>query len=104
VSTLDLFGQNFVLLAGPRGDAWRDAARGAAERLGIGLDAHLVDDGTGELTDTDAHFRAAYGISPGGAVLVRPDGFVAWRAAEATGATADDLAGVLARVLCREDA
>ena len=32
VSTLDLFGQNFVLLAGPRGDAWRDAARGVHAR------------------------------------------------------------------------
>jgi putative polyketide hydroxylase len=104
VSTLDLFGQNFVLLAGPRGGAWRDAARGAAERLGIGLDVHLVGDGTGELADTDARFGAAYGISPDGAVLVRPDGFVAWRAAEAADVTADDLAGVLSRVLCREDA
>jgi hypothetical protein len=104
VSTLDLFGQNFVLLAGPRGDAWRDAARSTAERLGVGLDARLVDDGAGELADTGARFCAAYGISPDGAVLVRPDGFVAWRAADASGATADDLAGVLARVLCREDA
>ncbi len=104
VSTLDLFGQNFVLLAGPHGDAWRDAARGAAQRLGIGLDVHLVGDGTGELADTDAHFCDAYGISPDGAVLVRPDGFVAWRSADAAGATADGLAGVLARVLCREDA
>ena len=104
VSTLDLFGQNFVLLAGPRGDAWRDAARGAAQRLGVGLDVHLVDDGTGDLADTDARFCAAYGISPDGAVLVRPDGFVAWRSADAAGATADGLAGVLARVLCREDA
>jgi 2-polyprenyl-6-methoxyphenol hydroxylase-like FAD-dependent oxidoreductase len=104
VSTLDLFGQNFVLLAGPRGGAWRDAARGAAERLGVSLDACLVDDGAGELADTGARFCAAYGISPDGAVLVRPDGFVAWRAADASGATAGDLAGVLARVLCREDA
>jgi len=104
VSTLDLFGQNFVLLAGPRGDVWRDAARGAAERLGVGLDVHLVGDGTGELADTDGRFAAAYGISPDGAVLVRPDGFVAWRAAEAAGVTADDLAGILSRVLCREDA
>ena len=104
VSTLDLFGQNFVLLAGPHGGAWRDAAHGAAERLGVGLDACLVDDGAGELADTDARFCAAYGISQDSAVLVRPDGFVAWRAADASGATADDLAGVLARVLCREDA
>jgi hypothetical protein len=63
-----------------------------------------VGDGTGDLGDTDAHFCDAYGISPDGAVLVRPDGFVAWRSADAGGATADGLAGVLSRVLCREDA
>ena len=104
VSTLDLFGGNFVLLAGPRGAAWRDAARDAAGRLGVGLDAYLVNDEAGELADAGADFCAAYGISPDGAVLVRPDGFVAWRAADATGATAEVMTAVLSRVLCRADA
>jgi 2-polyprenyl-6-methoxyphenol hydroxylase-like FAD-dependent oxidoreductase len=44
VSALDLFGGNFVLLAGPRGGAWRDAARDAARLLGAGIDAYLVND------------------------------------------------------------
>ena len=35
------------------------------------LDVHQIDD-TG--------FAEAYGITPAGATLVRPDGFVAWRA------------------------
>jgi 2-polyprenyl-6-methoxyphenol hydroxylase-like FAD-dependent oxidoreductase len=104
LSALDLFGGNFVLLGGPRGAAWRDAARDAAGRLGVGLDAHLVNDETGELTDAGADFCAAYGISDDGAVLVRPDGFVAWRAADATGATAEAMAGALSRVLCRPEA
>jgi 2-polyprenyl-6-methoxyphenol hydroxylase-like FAD-dependent oxidoreductase len=104
VSALDLFGGNFVLLAGPRGAAWRDAAREAAGRLGLGLDAYLVNDGTGELEDAGSDFGAAYGISPGGAVLVRPDGFVAWRAADAAGATAEAMTGVLSRALCRPEA
>jgi len=104
VSALDLFGGNFVLLAGPRGAAWRDAAREAAGRLGLGLDACLVNDGTGELEDAGSDFGAAYGISPDGAVLVRPDGFVAWRAADAAGASAQAMAGVLSRVLCRPEA
>jgi hypothetical protein len=38
------------------------------------------------------------------AVLVRPDGFVAWRAAGAAGATAEGMTSVLARLLCRADA
>lgn len=61
-----------------------------------------MDDG--ELTDADARFPAAYGISEDGAVLVRPDGFVAWRAFDATGATVEAMTGVLSRVLCRVDA
>jgi hypothetical protein len=59
---------------------------------------------TGELVDADSRFRLAYGIAPDGAVLVRPDGFIAWRAADASGASAGRVAGVLSRVLCRADA
>jgi len=66
-STLDLFGRNFVLLAGPEASAWREAARSSP----ADLDVHRIDD-TG--------FAEAYGITPAGATLVRPDGFVAWRA------------------------
>ena len=110
LSTLDLFGGNFVLLTGARGATWRDLARDAARPLGVGLDAYQVADGeageqaAGELADADSGFCAAYGISPDGAVLVRPDGFVAWRAADATSATnatAEGMTGILSRVLCR---
>ncbi|MGH3246419.1 MAG: FAD-dependent monooxygenase, partial [Trebonia sp.] len=112
LSTLDLFGRNFVLLGGPRGAAWPDAAREAARRLGLGLDAYRVNDeragndgqAAGELHDDDAGFCAAYGITMHGAVLVRPDGFVAWRALDAAGASAEAVTGVLSRVLCRADA
>jgi 2-polyprenyl-6-methoxyphenol hydroxylase-like FAD-dependent oxidoreductase len=110
LSTLDLFGGNFVLLAGAQGGTWQDAARQAAQGLGVGLDAYRVADGdadgraAGELADADAGFCAAYGISPGGAVLVRPDGFVAWRAMDASGASAEAMTGVLSTVLCRAEA
>ncbi|MGB6571658.1 MAG: hypothetical protein WBF20_08295, partial [Trebonia sp.] len=110
LSTLDLFGGNFVLLTGARGAAWCDLARDAARPLGVGLDAYQVADGeageqaAGELADADSGFCAAYGISPDGAVLVRPDGFVAWRAADATNATAEGMTGILSRVLCRANA
>jgi 2-polyprenyl-6-methoxyphenol hydroxylase-like FAD-dependent oxidoreductase len=104
VSALDLFGGNFALLSGPRGGPWRDAAHDAARRLGAGLDAYLVNDRSGELAEADGDFCAAYGIAPDGAVLVRPDGFVAWRAAGAAGASAAAMTAVLSRVLCRADA
>ncbi len=73
ISTLDLFGRNFVLLTGPQGHAWRECTKD----LRIDLDVHTIE---------QPEFPAAYGIAPTGAVLVRPDGFVAWRAKWSDGA------------------
>jgi 2-polyprenyl-6-methoxyphenol hydroxylase-like FAD-dependent oxidoreductase len=101
LSTLDLFGRNFVLLAGPSGGAWRDAAPAAVKGLGIALNVHVV--GGPDLADPEAGFPGAYGISPSGAVLVRPDGFVGWRAADAAGAAEDTLRQALQVLLCRGD-
>jgi 2-polyprenyl-6-methoxyphenol hydroxylase-like FAD-dependent oxidoreductase len=83
-STLDLFGRNFVLLAGADGAAWA----AAAETHGGLLDAHV-----------DPRFEAAYGVSPGGAVLVRPDGFVAFRSRDAVADPAETLSAALRSVL-----
>jgi 2-polyprenyl-6-methoxyphenol hydroxylase-like FAD-dependent oxidoreductase len=101
LSTLDLFGPNFVLLAGPEGAAWPAAALAAADRLWVGLDAHVV--GGTELADPEGCFPGAYRISPSGAVLVRPDGFVGWRAPQAAGAPEQALRQALQTLLCRGD-
>ena len=78
ISSLDLFGGNFVLLAGPEGRAWKESAHDAAKQLELSLDVYLIgDDG---VTDPSGTFADAYGIGRGGAAIVRPDGFVAWRA------------------------
>lgn len=45
----------------------------------------------------------AYGISPSGAVMVRPDGFVGWRAPQAVGAPERGLRQALQTLLCRGD-
>jgi 2-polyprenyl-6-methoxyphenol hydroxylase-like FAD-dependent oxidoreductase len=94
ISILDLFGRNFVLLAGPDGEAWREAARAVSGPFdGPPLDAYRV--GGPEIRDSDNRFCAAYGLSPAGACLVRPDGFVAWRAK----GTLPDAAAVLSDTL-----
>ncbi|MGN9838346.1 FAD-dependent oxidoreductase [Nonomuraea sp. H19] len=85
-STIDLYGGRFVLLAGPDGQDWVTAAGKmplpvTTRRFGIDLAA----DGT------PATVR--HGIGAGGAVLVRPDGFVAWRS---TGPAANPAAELLA--------
>jgi len=108
VSTLDLFGKDFVLLAGPLGGAWQEPARAAAARLGVGLVAYQVagddfdDPEEGFLVGDGNRFRSAYQMAPDGAVLVRPDGFVAWRATDGTRASAKVMTDVLSRVLHRE--
>ncbi|KOT86502.1 FAD-binding monooxygenase [Streptomyces sp. NRRL F-5755] len=67
-STHDLVGADWALIAGPQGAAWLPAATEAAAAFGITLTAHRVPAGT------------LPGLAPEGAVLVRPDHFVAWRA------------------------
>ncbi|MGB6579233.1 MAG: FAD-dependent monooxygenase [Streptosporangiaceae bacterium] len=101
LSTLDLFGRNLVLLAGPEGRTWQAAAKAAAQRLGVALDAHVV--GGDDLADAGSCFLQEYGISPSGAVVVRPDGFVGWRAVDAADAPEEILRQVLRSLLCRGD-
>jgi len=99
ISTLDLFGRNFTLLAGRDGGAWCESTASAAKNTGIALDAHRV--GANGLTEPSGGFAAAYGIAPTGAVLVRPDGFVAWRAKNGDGASAAQIESALKTVLSR---
>lgn len=77
MSTLDLFGAGFTVLTGPGGDIWRKAAADAARRLGVPIVSYAIGDpGLADHTHT---FFDLYGIGCDGAVLVRPDGYVAWR-------------------------
>ncbi|BFV55447.1 hypothetical protein KCMC57_up05510 [Kitasatospora sp. CMC57] len=82
LSTLDLFETSPTLLTGPEGGAWFAAAQRAAERLGVPLEAYRIGtDPAFELApEPGTDWASAYGTSAEGAVLVRPDGFVAWRA------------------------
>ena len=80
VSTLDLFGRSFVLMAGGEGADWCAAAQRAANETcpGLALDCYRV--GRDVQEERELSFTHAYGLSASGAVLVRPDGVVAWRA------------------------
>ncbi|SEG58802.1 2-polyprenyl-6-methoxyphenol hydroxylase [Nonomuraea solani] len=99
IAISDLFGSGFVLLADREcGQAWMDAGRLVKERLGVGLTRLLVND---ELMDVEGVFRERYGVGGGGAVLVRPDGYVAWRSPDLVTDPADTLERVLRRVLSR---
>src|SRR6185437_12941538 len=99
ISSLDLFGGNFVLLAGQEGHAWKESGRDAAKQMGLSLDVYQI--GSDGLIDPSGTFADAYGMGPGGAVIVRPDGFVAWRAKTADGASPAAVRDALAVLLCR---
>jgi 2-polyprenyl-6-methoxyphenol hydroxylase-like FAD-dependent oxidoreductase len=99
ISSLDLFGGNFVLLAGADGDTWKESGRGAAKQLGLSLDCYQV--GSDGLSDPDGRFADAYGMSRAGAVLVRPDGFVGWRAKSSETASATTVRDAVAALLSR---
>lgn len=91
ISTLDLYGRRFVLLAGPDGAEWVAAASGAP----VPVDAYRFG------ADLAAEGAAAHGLTSRGAVLVRPDGFVGWRTDKLPADPARELARVLAEVLGR---
>src|ERR1700761_3806428 len=77
ISTIDLFGPRFVLLAGRDGDAWKRAAEGNDPSWPPLVAFTISEDGG--LGDPDGHWHSVYGVDADGAVLVRPDGYVAWR-------------------------
>jgi hypothetical protein len=85
-STLDLFGRGFVVLAAGDGESWRAAARA------LSVDSHRIE---------VEGFESAYGTGPAGAVLVRPDGLVAWRATAPHADPERELSGALHAALGR---
>jgi putative polyketide hydroxylase len=99
ISTVDLFGPHFVLLAGRNGDAWRQAAQ-AIGTSWPPLVGYTIG-GDGDLGDPDGNWHDAYGVDADGAVLVRPDGHVAWRSRSGASNPADALRNALDRLFGR---
>ncbi|MFF8713196.1 FAD-dependent oxidoreductase [Streptomyces sp. NPDC015184] len=94
-STLDLYERTLVLLTDGTDTVWRRAAARAARRLSVRLQVYGIGPGAELEPEDGADWAAAHGTTARGAVLVRPDGFVAWRS---TG-PADDAEATLHEVL-----
>ncbi|GAB3502751.1 FAD-dependent oxidoreductase [Amycolatopsis cihanbeyliensis] len=89
MSTVDLWATGLVLLAGPGGAAWVEAAEAVARRDTLPLTPYRIGGdaprGTPFLADPDRRWARSFGAGDSGAVLIRPDGFIAWRAPDAPG-------------------
>ena len=99
-STQDLIGMGFALFAGERGAPWRDAARAVCASLGVPLCAYTVG-AVADVGDPDGQWAPAYGVEADGAVLVRPDGHVAWRQRSAVSDPGRELERALRGILLR---
>lgn len=103
VSTLDVVGRGaFTLLTGLSGGIWESAANACGDVLGLPL--RVVRIGAENSWDAYGEWSRISEIAEDGALLVRPDGYVAWRslaAPEAASSAQDELLAALRRVLQR---
>ena len=98
-SILDLFGSDFTLVVGRDGAPWRRAASAVAARLQLPLTLLQLD---GELEDASGQLQERYRLGTEAAVLIRPDGFVAWRGEHANADSERAFERVLERILGKE--
>lgn len=105
LSTLDLYEDSLVLLsdaAQPTG--WHEAAAEVAAEMRVPLKPYRVGGTPGaDLVpdDEETDWARSHGVTRGGAVLVRPDGFVAWRSPGPAPDPASMLRQVVGSVLAR---
>ena len=91
----------FLLVAGEEGDAWYADARGLAADADVPVDAVRIGHLDGDRFDPRCPWLRHRGIGSDGAVLVRPDRFVAWRAPAASEVPRRALAEAFSQILAR---
>ncbi|MFC9910880.1 FAD-dependent oxidoreductase [Streptomyces sp. NPDC059866] len=103
ISTLDVVGKGeFTVLTGLSGGVWDTAADACRDELGVPLRSVRIGDDNSR--DTYGEWSRVSEIAEDGVLLVRPDGYVAWRrstAPETAQAAHDALLTALRRVLGR---
>jgi putative polyketide hydroxylase len=99
-STLDLLGPGFTVLTRDDDGAWPASAASAAAAVGVPLSVHRIGP-RGDAVDTDGQWAGLTGLGPGGALLVRPDEFVGWRADKLPARPDHELRQALSTILSR---
>jgi 2,4-dichlorophenol 6-monooxygenase len=91
----------FLLIAGEDGQAWCEAARQLAAEANVPLDALRIGHLDGDLYDPRCAWVRQRQIASDGAIVVRPDRFIAWRCPAGTGDPRAALAAALSQILAR---
>jgi 2,4-dichlorophenol 6-monooxygenase len=100
VSTLDLAGKGrFVLLTGIGGEAWRRAAASAEAEFSLPVEVVSIGPSGCDAMDIYADWYRQSEVEEEGCVLVRPDGYAAWRARTLSPDPTASLSGVLRAIL-----
>ena len=100
VSTIDLVKPDrFLLITGEDGHAWKQAASEVSRELGVVIDAVSIGHTHGDFLDPRLGWLKNRGISNEGAILVRPDRFVAWRSIGSSSTPQVELRHALKKVL-----
>jgi 2,4-dichlorophenol 6-monooxygenase len=99
-STIDLVQPGrFLVIAGEDGQDWIGAAEEVSARLGLPLDAVRIGHLDGDLLDPQCVWISVREFSAQGAILVRPDRFIAWRSLGASATPSVDLEAALSQIL-----
>jgi 2,4-dichlorophenol 6-monooxygenase len=92
----------FLLIAGEDGATWCEAARALADDADVPVDALRIGHIDGDLFDPRCTWLRHRGIASDGAVLVRPDRFVAWRSPTMSDDPRRELAEVFSTIVGRD--
>jgi putative polyketide hydroxylase len=98
LSILDLIGQTFLLLVGLDGDAWAKSAAEVSDEVQAPVIVYRIGQ---DFIDRENQWTSRYGVSSSGCVLLRPDGYIAWRSRGPQNSPGAILEDVLDRVTCR---
>ena len=104
VSTHDLVGSGvaFLLITDSHGKDWISAAQSCASTYGIAIRMAQINLPSAPLNDIKDHeedWEKTKGLKRGGAVLVRPDNFVAWRSKNSSKRGGEELVDALLYLL-----
>lgn len=102
ISTLDVVGKEFVLLIGSEGNgSWTEAVEQVKLKFkGLDLVGYCVGPNADIVPKRNKEWDIAAGISSNGALLIRPDGFVAWRQRRLPADVRGALEETIKKILC----